>query len=67
MGFDAAACHDTAKETDVKERFTEHDLRGKVGSEEVSVERASDLLGHGSKEITKRHYRRKAEVIKPVR
>ena len=55
------------KETDVKERFTEHDLRGKVGSDEVSVERASDLLGHASKEITKRHYRRKPEVIKPVR
>jgi len=55
------------KETDVKERFTEHDLRGKVGSDEVSVERASDLLGHASKEITKRHYRRKPEVVKPVR
>jgi integrase len=55
------------KDTDVKERFTEHDLRGKVGSDEVSVERASDLLGHASKEITKRHYRRKPEVIKPVR
>lgn len=55
------------KETDVKERFTENDLRGKVGSDEVSVERATDLLRHASKEITKRHYRRKAEVIKPGR
>ena len=55
------------EETDVKERFTEHDLRGKVGSDEGSIERASDLLGHASKEITKRHYRRKPEVIKPVR
>jgi integrase len=55
------------KDTDVKERFTEHDLRGKVGSDEVSLERATDLLGHASKEITKRHYRRKPEVIKPVR
>ena len=43
------------KKTGVKERFTEHDLRGKVGSDEISVERASDLLGHASKEITKRH------------
>jgi integrase len=55
------------KETEIKERFTEHDLRGKVGSDEVSIERATDLLGHASKEITKRHYRRKPEVIKPVR
>ena len=54
-------------DTDVKERFTEHPLRGKVGSDEMSVERASDLLGHASREITKRHYRRKPEVIKPVR
>jgi len=55
------------KETALKERFTEHDLRGKVGSDEVSVERASDLLGHANSEITKRHYRRKIEIIKPVR
>jgi integrase len=55
------------KDTDVKERFTEHDLRGKVGSDVASVERAADLLGHASKEITKPHYRRKPEVIKPAR
>jgi hypothetical protein len=48
-------------------RFTEHDLRGKVGSDLASIERATDLLGHASREITKRHYRRKPEVIKPVR
>ena len=40
---------------------------GKVGSDVASIERATDLLGHASKEITKRHYRRKPEVIKPVR
>jgi hypothetical protein len=33
----------------------------------VSIERASDLLGHASKEITKRRYRREAEFVKPVR
>jgi integrase len=42
------------KDTDIKERFTEHDLRGKVGSDEASIDRATDLLGHASKEITKR-------------
>ena len=55
------------KDTDIKERLTEHDLRGKVGNDEAGIDRATDLLGHASKEITKRHYRRKAEVIKPVR
>jgi integrase len=55
------------KDTDVKKRFTEHDLRGKVGSDELSIDRASDLLGHASREITKRHYRRKPVIIKPVR
>jgi integrase len=53
------------RDTDIEERFTEHDLRGKVGSDIVSVERAADLLGHASKEITKRHYRRKPEVLSP--
>ena len=55
------------KDTKITERFTEHDLRGKVGSDLASIERATDLLGHASREITKRHYRRKPEVIKPVR
>jgi integrase len=55
------------KDTKITERFTEHDLRGKVGSDLASIERAADLLRHASRQITKRHYRRKPEVIKPVR
>jgi integrase len=55
------------QDTGIEERFTEHDLRGKVGSDVASIERAAELLGHASKEITKRHYRRKPEMIKPVR
>jgi hypothetical protein len=55
------------RETDIEERFTELDVRGKVGSDLASLERAAELLGHASKEITKRHCRRKPEVIKPVR
>jgi integrase len=55
------------RETHIQERFTEHDVRGKVGSDLASIERAAELLGHASKEITKRHYRRRPEVIKPVR
>jgi len=46
-------------------KITEHDLRGKVGSDLATIERATDLLGHASREITKRHYRSKPEVIPP--
>lgn len=53
-------------ETEVK-RFTEHDLRAKVGSDAESLERARELLAHASDSTTKRIYRRKPEVIKPAR
>jgi integrase len=33
-------------ETKITKRFTEHDLRGKVGSDAESLERARQLLGH---------------------
>lgn len=39
------------KETDIKEGFTEHDLGGKVVSNLAAIERATDLLGHASKQI----------------
>lgn len=55
------------EETKVKERFTEHDLRAKVGSDAESLERARQLLSHASDTTTKRVYRRKPERIKPVR
>ncbi len=55
------------KETAVKERFTEHDLRAKVASDAESLERARQLLTHADDKITKRVYRRKPERIKPVR
>lgn len=54
------------EETKVQ-RFTEHDLRAKVGSDAESLERARQLLAHASDSTTKRVYRRKPEVIKPVR
>src|SRR3990172_1167231 len=52
--------------TNVKERFTEHDLRAKVASDTES-EHARQLLGHASSEITERIYRRKANKVKPSR
>lgn len=54
------------KETEVK-RFTEHDLRAKVGSDAESLERARELLAHASDSTTRKVYRRKPERIKPVR
>lgn len=53
-------------ETDIKERFTEHDLRAKVGSDAESLERARQLLAHASPSTTQRIYRRKPERIKPA-
>ncbi len=54
------------EETDLKERFTEHDLRAKVASDN-ELEQAQKLLGHSSSIITDRVYRRKAELITPSR
>lgn len=54
-------------ETEVKERFTEHDLRAKVGSDAESDERARALLSHANTAMTRKAYRRKAEVVKPLR
>lgn len=45
--------------------FTEHDLRRKAGSDQVTLERASELLGHSDIKVTKRHYRAKAQIVKP--
>lgn len=50
--------------TNLKSKFTEHDLRAKVASD-IGIEHAQKLLGHSSSEITERIYRRKPEIIKP--
>lgn len=52
------------KETGLKERFQEKDLRKKTASD-MDLERARALLGHTSAETTKRHYRIKGERVKP--
>jgi len=54
-------------ETKVTERFTEHDLRAKAGSDADNLEHAQALLAHASPATTKRIYRRKAEVVEPVK
>lgn len=55
------------EETEIKERFTEHDLRAKVASDAESLEHARQLLSHADSKITDRIYRRKAEVVKPAK
>lgn len=54
-------------ETNVKERFTEHDLRAKAASDADNLEHARALLAHVDSKITQRVYRRKPEVVKPLR
>lgn len=53
-------------ETDVKEKFTEHDLRAKCGSDATSLEHARALLSHADSKTTNAIYRRKPEVVKPL-
>lgn len=55
------------KETEITERFTEHDLRAKVGSDAVTLEHARQLLAHADSKTTNRFYRRKAEIVKPAK
>lgn len=68
-GFDSIWQRFMAKalrNTNLQERFTEHDLRAKVASEAES-EHAKQMLGHSSSEITNRVYRRKPELIRPAK
>jgi len=53
-------------ETELKERFTEHDLRAKVASDAETIEYAKQLLTHSDIKMTERVYRRKPEIIKPT-
>jgi integrase len=52
----------SAIEKGICEHFTEHDLRAKAVENE-DLETAAKLLRHTSTQVTKKHYRRKPEVI----
>jgi integrase len=54
-------------ETKITHRFTEHDLRAKCASDAESLQRARQLLGHADAQITARVYRRKPEIVRPLR
>jgi integrase len=53
--------------TGLIERFTEHDLRAKVGSDVESDINAQKLLAHANAATTQKHYRRKGAIIAPAR
>lgn len=55
------------QETEVKDRFTEHDLRAKCASDAQSLEHARTLLSHADSRLTERVYRRKPELVQPLR
>lgn len=44
-----------------------HDLRAKAGSDVETEQDAQRLLGHADGKVTRRHYRRKADRVKPGR
>lgn len=50
----------------LKERFREHDLRAKTGSD-ADLAHAVSLLAHLDRKTTQKHYRRKAEIVEPLR
>ena len=54
------------KETKLIEKFTEHDLRSKVGSDLDTDLAAQTLLAHSSAAITTKHYRRRGQVVDPA-
>lgn len=55
------------EETDVSERFSEHDLRAKAASDAETLEHAQALLSHTDSRTTRRVYRRKAEKVMPLK
>ena len=54
-------------QTKVSERFTEHDLRAKAGSDAETLDQAQKLLAHADPATTERIYRRKADVVQPLK
>ena len=50
----------------IKERFWDHDIRAKTGSDSINLQQASELLAHADKKITERYYRRKEQKVRPL-
>ncbi|MBW9335594.1 integrase [Herbaspirillum sp. RU 5E] len=54
-------------ETRVKQAFTDHDLRAKCASDAETLEQARALLAHADSRTTKRIYRRRPEIVQPLK
>jgi integrase len=54
-------------ETKVSESFTEHDLRAKCASDAATLEHARALLSHADARTTDKIYRRRPEVVEPLK
>jgi hypothetical protein len=68
VGFDVAAFYDACLEIRTSMNGSRNMIfAAKFGSDVASIKRVTDLLGHATKEITRRRYRRKPNAIKPVR
>lgn len=55
------------KETAVELKFSERDIRAKTSSDIVLLGDASALLGHSDSRVTSKHYRRKPEMVNPLK
>ena len=53
--------------TDLEKAFSERSLRNKVGTAAGDPKRAQELLRHASEETTKKFYRLKPEIVKPLK
>lgn len=54
-------------ETNVSERFSERDIRAKTASDIERLDDASALLGHTDTRTTRKHYRRRPEIVNPLK
>lgn len=54
-------------ETAVELKFSERDIRAKTSSDIVLLGDASALLGHADSRVTSKHYRRKPEMVNPLK
>jgi integrase len=50
----------------LKERFREHDIRAKAASD-VDRAHATELMAHLDAKTTAKHYRRKPEIVRPLK
>lgn len=55
------------EETKLELKFSERDIRAKTSSDITLLGDASALLGHADSRVTSKHYRRKPEMVNPLK